>query len=779
MFTTFTGNSRRPRQVNLSGRTSNPFAPTGAVKGQPAVLASAQQDRIARQRERERHSAAIILQNAWRGYSCREKLRKEFRIEWDAHENRSQGTRERSNSQTASYDSEDESLLQVRRLIRYASPNNDGDVERLLRWVSRHQKGVQQSRILTKEDSWNKTYHRIQRLVLYVLHRRRIVERPDHISRLLAALMFIIGCAPHSASADSQCYYHALSLIAASISPKRLPKETIRNFLQLLVLPLNVLDEGTVQVYEHFTFEFMTTPNLRINLDAIDGLEFLAEHLNYRILESVLARRLDGSQKSWSSERQSAEADLWLLAYFIYIRRYTFKHSFSEDSFSSDYVSVVSALLSSAATHYDLDQLRSRPEWQCAPTERKAVVDVDNFLQTQISSLINETDIRNLLSGLRTSILANAQELSEADKSRATKYARYALNLLQTFPERGDDIRMWLFLGHGSFKVQNGENIPVSPMRFFWKAAQETSVFRDIQRDSRLAIGILRGLIDIAQFPGDGKGIAISSLQKKLEDDWSLIAIFLELYSFVLRIMDDEEFFSPLTSVVASNPSSAATRSNALPLEEVRDLSTFLKHLGFTMYFSGADIFTVSSSTNNTIGIKQAFTSLNNPSAKVQASEADRQIDSSIILSIGFSMDYLKKLVTGVLRVIYERDSRRKFTSKDHWLMKSRLEMKGFIPAVVYEEEKSHLLQELDSDDYAGEAPFPEEDSMIGAGRTERTSDVERVNRQQNRAIRKRDTELVTPRLEILQNMPFLIDFHTRVQIFREFIHQDQVYQYA
>ena len=48
----------------------------------------------------------------------------------------------------------------------------------------------------------------------------------------------------------------------------------------------------------------------------------------------------------------------------------------------------------------------------------------------------------------------------------------------------------------------------------------------------------------------------------------------------------------------------------------------------------------------------------------------------------------------------------------------------------------------------------------------------ERVNR---RASRKRYLQAVAPRLEILQNMPFLIPFETRVEIFREFVRLDQM----
>jgi hypothetical protein len=43
--------------------------------------------------------------------------------------------------------------------------------------------------------------------------------------------------------------------------------------------------------------------------------------------------------------------------------------------------------------------------------------------------------------------------------------------------------------------------------------------------------------------------------------------------------------------------------------------------------------------------------------------------------------------------------------------------------------------------------------------------------RAQRKAMRRRHLESVAPRLEILQNMPFFIPFHTRVEIFRQFVH--------
>lgn len=126
--------------------------------------------------------------------------------------------------------------------------------------------------------------------------------------------------------------------------------------------------------------------------------------------------------------------------------------------------------------------------------------------------------------------------------------------------------------------------------------------------------------------------------------------------------------------------------------------------------------------------------------------------------------------------------SRRSFLPRDHWLMTKWFEMDRFVPAVVAEEEHKHQIQVSygeDSDEI--EAEMDEEemyesnvDNLIGTRRTQQVRNIERLRRQQRKASRKKYLESVTPRLEILQNMPFFIPFATRVQIFRAFVASDQ-----
>lgn len=116
--------------------------------------------------------------------------------------------------------------------------------------------------------------------------------------------------------------------------------------------------------------------------------------------------------------------------------------------------------------------------------------------------------------------------------------------------------------------------------------------------------------------------------------------------------------------------------------------------------------------------------------------------------------------------------------------MTTTFDMETFIPSVVMEEEKRHGLGENAFDDSEEEAEgseetvdlgYSESDAIIGTRRAQQTRVMEAFRDQQAKEFRKRYLKTVTQRLEILENMPFLIPFATRVKIFREFVSLDQL----
>ncbi|OCH88442.1 HECT-domain-containing protein [Obba rivulosa] len=98
--------------------------------------------------------------------------------------------------------------------------------------------------------------------------------------------------------------------------------------------------------------------------------------------------------------------------------------------------------------------------------------------------------------------------------------------------------------------------------------------------------------------------------------------------------------------------------------------------------------------------------------------------------------EQVREKLTKCLQAIHARDSRRPFTVPDHWLVTSQVDMVSFIEAAVFEERQ--LAQPEGS-----------------------------------RPLSKRQISYMSPRLGVLNNIPFAIPFETRVSIFRSFIAND------
>ncbi|GBE82990.1 HECT-domain-containing protein [Sparassis latifolia] len=94
--------------------------------------------------------------------------------------------------------------------------------------------------------------------------------------------------------------------------------------------------------------------------------------------------------------------------------------------------------------------------------------------------------------------------------------------------------------------------------------------------------------------------------------------------------------------------------------------------------------------------------------------------------------------ITKCLQAIHARDSRRPFTPADHWLITSQVDMTTFVQAAVFEERQI-------------------------------------AQPEGTRPLSKRQVAYLSPRLGVLNNIPFAIPFETRVSIFRHFIANDML----
>jgi ubiquitin-protein ligase E3 C len=387
------------------------------------------------------------------------------------------------------------------------------------------------------------------------------------------------------------------------------------------------------------------------------------------------------------------------------------------------------------------------------------------FIEEELLSLVNQESITGLLEKFNIDY-AKASAAGEED---ASLLASYSLTLLRIFPRRGDEIRMWLYLG--SMSTSAGGQIPA--LKFFWSAMCQTTIFSDIRADSKSALTILR-----AQTTSSSAPVNQSNISKDRE--WRTILLFLELYIFVLRFTDDEEFLSgskPAFGLLQAPTS--RIKASALPLEDVKDLTLFLKNLAFTTYYNAGEL---SDDQQHMIegGLASYFGTSNSSIFQRPRHEQElERVSTRPFAGIaGMNFSYVRTIVAGVMRMLYERDSRRHFLPKGHWLMTSRFEMKGFIPSVVLEEERQHEVREdadEENDNNADSFANNNTVSLVGNSMTRRAVQIETIRRQQQKAARQKALAAIGPRLEVLQNMPFVIPFETRVQIFRQFVLLDQI----
>ncbi len=668
MFTSFTGNARPKRQVNLSGRNVNPFATTPGSRqpqssqiGQNA-LAHAQQERLVRQQERKRPPAAVKIQSAWRGYRCREEVRNRWRDEWDAREVAELGTCAQNgngildwslaSSSCFPYKSEEECLSQLRLLVQIAIPQTYNDTVRLEFFVSRYLSTLQLQPHLCEADIWVYPLLRLAKIAIALLGRSKTVPlssvMTDSLLLLLTALCAII---PDQLSSYSQNYYAALANASSSLDIRnpvqRLAQERFEVALSGLLKPLTA---KTIKAYEGFLSEYLVTPHL----STLDGsLARVANDVNYKILMSALNELLHQPGNKLLHVKSHDEL-LWLLAYFLYFHRVGLNlHQVPLNAPEAQYVNIVAKFLSflgdDIAMRLDVSGDMPAADEVEFTTLKSVALPLPVFVYNEILTLVNQDSVSSLFAHIDVSP-ALADEASDVPNQTST-LASFALTLLRCFPRKVDDIRMWLYLGstskHSDEGGKDGKRLPA--IKYLYQAIQSTAVFSLVSKDPRQTITLIRP--DQAQ--ARSEFAAPKSTMESIENQWRVILLFFELYTFILKVMDDEEFLSGSSPSVDSQ---SWTRQSALPLDQIGELAIFLKNLAFALYWYATEINGIKEpETKNSIA--EYFGG--NTSAYSETRQEGQPNKPNEITVAGVSrmtLTYVKGMVTGLLRMIYERE---------------------------------------------------------------------------------------------------------------------------
>src|SRR5690242_11940850 len=315
------------------------------------------QERAQRQRDRDTLNAANKIQRVWRGHACRRRVADHLRQEWDTFEKAG-----------PTYDDKS-ALLQLHRLLRFASTRNEQDIQRIGHFGDRL-RSTQKLQESFQKAPWPSAFLSFEMLLLAALQRgNKGSTTPSNASleNLVSILRFVAGQIPSETSQHANVYYRTLAETISKLAPALADSSVAGGeqnneaeafgwkswevFLEAILVPLKTVTGYTLDAYEAFGNIFLTLPLLGSDSTSPPLCRFrdsLAESVNYKLLASALATWLKTSGVQAQTQLKSPRSRLRLLGLFIYFHRYA--HNFNSPeayAIHQDFVTVVSLLLNS------------------------------------------------------------------------------------------------------------------------------------------------------------------------------------------------------------------------------------------------------------------------------------------------------------------------------------------------------------------------------------------------------------------------------------------------
>ncbi|KAK0672935.1 hypothetical protein QBC41DRAFT_215933 [Cercophora samala] len=726
MFSTFTGQSTgKRRNVNLSGnRAHNPWA-SPATLGASTTVSKAAAEREKRQREKDRIKAAELIQRVWRGSRVRSHLRAQYRAAINDLYQHSQ------------LDPESRSAKALPLLLRSFQRRNQNDRRQLV-WIC-HDLCDSGFRLFWSHGLERVQLDRLVRVLMGALQAESNLGPDIHV--VLAVFLHVLDLRPEAIEPVLDQYYKVMAnycnLALSLQQPFTLLSQTVTRPLSLGKFSEAFLSNA----YHAFAFDFLATPDLNVFENNL-GV-FAADIDLDRLSDVLVSQRFEATKLNIPKTKL-----LWLLAHLIALRE-----AKQQQTLHTNYLRILCSLLSVLSDHIQLAG-SGEPDADASPDADDVTAQsttLPAYVAEKLGLLTQSRAITGLLETSSPYSLGN-ESASDSELGDASVLAGYVLTLITCFPNAGEEIRMRLFF---SIIPTRAGRMPA--LEYLWQVMKRTFVFKSIA--SRL-----EGVVDI--FKSAPQPSSLNGDNDSWHQQWRTILLFLELYVFVLKLTDDADFFGILRGDKPGNEKGGEDvpriRSSGLDLESVKQLTLFLKHLGFVLNYNMPDLLASSTSSRSL-----------RPATR----------PSMFVVTAGLDLDKVKQMVMAAMRGLYERDSRRPFLPKDHWLMTDKFDMTAFKQAVVVEAERQRQVgdgegeeEENKNGEGVEEEDEPELDWRYGTGAARSTSRFSlRYAAKRRQAVKEHHRAMVAPKLEILKNMPFVIPFDQRVMIFREFINLDKM----
>jgi ubiquitin-protein ligase E3 C len=387
MFPTFSGNSRRPRNVNMSGQKNlNPFAATSWTPNSSSTasktVADAQAERNKRQHEREKLKAAQSIQKTWRGHATRRCLKDQRREALDALYNDLSVTDPLTRTAEA-----------LPLVVTALDPRRSDDRGRLDRFVQ-DLLHCDCSLVKSQQTASGSQIRRLTRQLL-VLLQKYVAPHVQYLIPGYPCLTFISSSGyEHVPPAHLQVLIQILSTRYDSardsleshfdIIANYCRNEEIRDAESLSLLEKAILVPIAKDQDRHasnaFALCFLSQPNLKLFESNVGAF---AERID---MEMVSVSIVEAYAAGWASKQQ-AETRLWLLAHFIALGNAT-----RDSSLGPSYLHALYIQLSSL--HIELKKYQVGHAATDSATSKKRL---PPFIEQAIQSLVEKDEITHVL----------------------------------------------------------------------------------------------------------------------------------------------------------------------------------------------------------------------------------------------------------------------------------------------------------------------------------------------------------------------------------------------
>lgn len=392
MFPTFSGSSRRPRNVNMSGQKNlNPFAatswtPTSSSTASKTV-ADAQAERNRRQHEREKLKAAQSIQKTWRGHAARRNLKDQRRGALDALYNDLSQTDPRTRASKA-----------LPLVVAALDPRTLEDRARLERFVQDLLQGDCSLVKSPKTASGPQTRRLISQL-LVLLQRYTSphvpIQTPEQLSLTIALssgydqvprpnLEVVIQILSTRLESARESLDSLFQIIANYCRNEEIRDAESLSLLEQAILVPIAKDPGR-RASNAFALCFLSQPNLKLFEGNVGAF---AERID---IEKVSAGIVEAYTAGWASTQQT-DARLWLLAHFIALGNAT-----RDSALGSSYLHALYIQLSSL--HLDLKKYHIGHATTDPAISKKRL---PPFIENAIQSLVEKDEITHVLERFTT-----------------------------------------------------------------------------------------------------------------------------------------------------------------------------------------------------------------------------------------------------------------------------------------------------------------------------------------------------------------------------------------